>query len=270
LKISIVIPCFNHGIFLNEAISSVKEYNGENFEIIVVDDGSTEKDTIEKISELKQQDIIVIEQQNKGLASARNIGVKNAKGKYILLLDADNKIKAEYIQKSIEILESEKCDIVYGKPIFFGEVSESRIFNTSSFNGTNLLKGNYIDACAIFRKSVWSKVGGFDENMPFQGHEDWEFWINCFLSGFQFSFVNEELYYYRVRSDSMITEIDRVRQESNHNFILVKHKNRILTHLSEAASFKSLYENDQKKPLRSSVKYFIYFLKKYFKFQIKK
>lgn len=259
--LSVVIPCYNHGRFVQEAIDSVLTYQDQPVEIIIVDDGSTDLLTINKIDELKKAGHHIIQHKNSGLAFSRNAGILAARGKYILPLDADNKIKSDYIRKAIELLDQGICDIVYAKPSFFGEDIPERKFLPYEFLGHRLFSSNYIDACAIFRKSVWKEIGGYDEKMPYQGHEDWEFWLKCYVNGFRFVFINEELYEYRIDKGSMITQVSAQKHEANHDYIITKYKIQILNYIEKTHSFQLFYENDQKNYLRTSFKYLVKFLK---------
>jgi len=262
LKLSVVIPCFNDGHFLNEAIESVLSYTEQPIEIIVVNDGSTDEYTLTTLERLKKKSIRVLSHANQGLAYTRNRGISEANGKYILPLDADNKIKADYIKKALLLLDSGSCDIVYAKPFFFGEDIPERKFETHKFDGFGLLRYNYIDACAIYRKSVWEKTGGYDEEMPFQGNEDWDFWLNSFIAGFKFEFIDDELFGYRISAISMIANVSKEKTENNANYILLKHKDYILNQLGEGLCYKAFYENDQRSYLRTILKYATLLFKK--------
>src|SRR5438309_8808465 len=92
-KISVVMPCFNHGEFLPEAAASVARLGREDIEIVVVDDGSTDERTREVMDELAERGTKVIRQENKGLAAARNAGIAASQGEYILPLDADDRLR---------------------------------------------------------------------------------------------------------------------------------------------------------------------------------
>ncbi|MBB6235489.1 glycosyltransferase involved in cell wall biosynthesis [Pedobacter sp. AK013] len=263
--LSVVIPCYNHGEFVQDAIDSVLTYQEKSIEIIIVDDGSTDLATINKIDELKKAGHHVIQHKNSGLAFSRNAGILAARGKYILPLDADNKIKSDYIRKGIKLLDQGICDIVYAKPSFFGEDIPERKFLPYEFLGHRLFANNYIDACAIFRKSVWIDTGGYDEKMPFQGQEDWEFWLNSYTKGFKFKFVDEELFEYRIDKNSMITQIVSKKLEANQNYVLTKYKDEIFNYIEQNYCIQQFYENDQKNYLRSSIKYFAKYFKTIFK-----
>ena len=206
-KVSIIIPCYNHGKFIKEAIHSVETCAEKDlYEIIILNDGSTDEYTIEQLKKLSAEGYHVINQQNMGLGAARNNAIKQAKGKYILPLDSDNKIRPEYIYESIKILDiQEHISVVYSDAISFGESSKKLI--PGEFNLQKLMIENYIDACAVYRKSVWEKIGGYDEHMPVMGMEDWDFWLNISLQGYDFHYVSETLFEYRVAKDSMITSL---------------------------------------------------------------
>lgn len=201
--VSIVIPCYNHGAYIREALESISFSNREALEIIIVNDGSTDAHTISVLKELSGEGFYVIHQVNQGLGKTRNNAIKLASGKYILPLDADNKLLPVYLEKGIEILEANsQISVVYGDPILFGD--KQGLAPVSDYNLQRLMTGNYIDACAIYRKSAWEQVGGYDENMPYMGVEDWEFWLNLSFHGHKFFHLAEPSYYYRVANQSMI------------------------------------------------------------------
>ena len=201
--VSIIIPCYNHGAFIREALESISYPNREEIEIIIVNDGSTDAHTISVLKQLSEEGFYVINQVNQGLGKTRNNGIKQASGKYILPLDADNKILPVYLEKGIEILEANsRISVVYGDPILFGD--KQGLAPVSDYNLQRLMTGNYIDACALYRKSAWKQVGGYDENMPYMGVEDWEFWLNLSFHGHKFYHLAEPSYYYRVANQSMI------------------------------------------------------------------
>ncbi|MCT8140375.1 glycosyltransferase family 2 protein [Anaerobacillus sp. CMMVII] len=124
--VSIVIPCYNYGRYLKDAIDSALKQTYHNIEVIVVNDASTDEFTIEKLREFeKQENITVIHhKQNKGLPAARNTAIKAASGKYILPLDADDTIEPTTVEKAAKILEEQKnVGIVSLGMRFFGDVN---------------------------------------------------------------------------------------------------------------------------------------------------
>ncbi len=211
--ISVVIPCYNQGIFLKEALDSLELCDKKLFEVIIINDGSTDHFTNKYTERLYEQGHHVIFQENSGLGQARNIGIKQAKGKYILPLDADNKIYPGYISKSLEILEkNEHIAVVYGNANFFGE--KGGILKPGPFNLQKLMLGNYIDACAVIRKSVIEEVGLY-ENMKIMGYEDWDLWLRMAFAGHKFYYIDEVMFDYRVLASSMMRNLNRDIEKQN-------------------------------------------------------
>ncbi len=205
IALSVIIPCYNQGEFILDAISSVEECLEDVWELVIVNDGSTEPLTLQTLDYLKKQGYCIIEQTNQGLAAARNQGIAAARGRYILPLDADNKIRPDYITKAIEILDKlPEVGVVYGNAECFGE--QTGVWEVPDFELNRLLCGNYIDACAVFRKAVWQQCGGYDSHIPEQlGFEDWDFWLSAAENGWQFYRIPQVLFDYRVRARSMVS-----------------------------------------------------------------
>lgn len=203
-KVSVVIPCFNHGEFLPEAVASVTGMGRQDIELIVVDDGSTDDRTRTEMEKLCGHGIRVIRQENNGLAAARNAAIAASIGKYLLPLDADNHLRAAYIERGVQILDANpKVGVVYGDAEYFGTRGGRR--RVGPFDASRLLAGNYIDACAVYRRSIWEQNGGYDGTMPAQGFEDWDFWLGALEHGWQFRYIPEVFFEYRQATESMIT-----------------------------------------------------------------
>ena len=197
IALSVVIPCFNDGRYLSEAVASAKLNRRGQHEIIVVNDGSTDPGTLTILQSLRDDGdnggIRVIDQTNHGLGGARNRGIAASRGRYILPLDADNRIRAEYVDYGIEMLDREAAvDVVYGDAEYFGE--RTGRWSVPDFNLRRLLADNYIDACAVFRRSAWERCGGYDEHMPMQGREDWDLWVRIAMTGGRFHHVAQPLF----------------------------------------------------------------------------
>ena len=109
--VSIIIPCYNYGQYVEEAIDSVLNQTIKNIEIIVVDDGSTDPNTIKILKNLKKPKTKIIHQENQTQAIARNNGIKISKGKYICCLDADDKLEPTYLEECIIRMEMENLDV---------------------------------------------------------------------------------------------------------------------------------------------------------------
>jgi glycosyltransferase involved in cell wall biosynthesis len=200
--VSVVIPCFNDGQYLIEAIESVESFPDLRiYEIILVDDGSTNSQTLTVYEQVEKKGHQVLRPGKIGKCQARNLGIRQAKAKYILALDADNKIKWTYLRKAIYAMEKDsRLGVVYGNAEFFGD--KTGYNKTRAFDIRRMFFSNYIDTCAVFRKKVWEDVGGFDEEMPLQHREDWDFWLGAFSKGWQFCYLDEPMFYYRVRENA--------------------------------------------------------------------
>lgn len=173
--ISVIIPCYNQGTFIKETVSSVLAQTYDAVEIVIVNDGSIDNSEVvidEIIKENTQIRYLKIE--NSGVSKARNIGIKNASGKYILPLDADDLINPKYIELAIdEFKKDPELIIVTAKGKFFGK--EEGDWNLEDYTMKKMLHGNVIFCPSIFKKKDWEKIGGFDETMTHL--EDWDFFI---------------------------------------------------------------------------------------------
>jgi len=222
--ISIIIPCYNTGEYLPEALASVYAYKGDYvYEIIIIDDGSTDVKTLKLLDSLSDKHV-VIKQANAGPAAARNAGCKIAKGEFLLFLDSDDKIVPEYINLGINHLQQNNKDgVVYAQPIFFG-VHFRTEFKTYPFDISKLLLDNYICISTILRKTAWESVGGFDESPAMFTLEDWDFWLSIFEKGWNFHFLNKPLFYYRIREGSLMDlHLQNKEYFRRNNYLFNKH-----------------------------------------------
>jgi len=220
-KVSVIIPCFNQGEFLSEAIASVLATKRDDLEIIVVDDGSTDERTRKETDAVAAQGITVIRKQNGGPASARNAAMTVASGEYIFPLDADDHMRPDCLDREVPILDNNpQVGVVYSDGEFFG--IRSGRWNIGSFDANRLLRWNYIPCCALFRRRIWEQIGGYDEADVLRGLEDWDFWLGAMKHGLQFAYVPEVLYEYRVAKESMITRAQAYHDDTE-KFIATKY-----------------------------------------------
>jgi glycosyltransferase involved in cell wall biosynthesis len=191
--VSIIMPCYNHGEFVDEAVESVLAQTYENVEIVIVNDGSTDEFTKKLFADYKKPKTTVINTENHGLPAARNTAIKHAKGELILPLDADDKIAPDFLEKTVPVLlANPKVGVVATHTKVFGfESWEARpVFDFNYF-----LFENQITATSLFRRADWEKVGGYDEKMPVL--EDYCFWLKLLNSGLTVEIVPELLFFYR-------------------------------------------------------------------------
>jgi glycosyltransferase involved in cell wall biosynthesis len=220
-KVAVVIPCFNHGEYLPEAVASVEKLCRRDVEAIVVDDGSTENRTHEEVARLCQRGVRIIRQENRGLAAARNAGIAATNAEYIFPLDADDRMLGGWLERGIQVLDQDaRIGVVYGDAACFG--ARTYVWKTGPFRKEEMLGGNFIHASALYRRVIWEEYGGYDGTMPVQGFEDWDLWIGAFERGWRFHYLAEVLFEYRQHEKSMLTHgltfIEQVRE-----FVVRKH-----------------------------------------------
>jgi glycosyltransferase involved in cell wall biosynthesis len=208
--VSVIIPCFNYGKFLSETIESVLNQTFSDFEIVVVDDGSTDSYTREILSTLNKPKTRLISQKNQGISMARNNGIRNAEGKYICCLDADDLLTPTYLEKCVYLLETRQIDICYSWVQLFG--ADNLLWRTGPFRIDELLKGNTVSTAAVFSRKAWKRAKGYSKKMR-KGYEDWEFWIRMARLGVGGSVILEPLFLYRKHGVSMTSSTDKIHDQ---------------------------------------------------------
>lgn len=180
--VSVVIPCFNYGAYLDQAVDSVRNQTLGRVEIIVVDDGSTDPTTTARLDALARGgQVRVVRQENRGLSAARNSGIAVAGGEYICCLDADDWLEPSYLEQAVALLESERSFGFVGSWVrLFGDAST--VWQTRDFEPEQARTGNFTSVSSVFRRDDWAMLGGFTESMR-HGFEDWEFWIRLATAG---------------------------------------------------------------------------------------
>lgn len=222
-NISIIVPCYNQSEYLAEALQSVLDQSFLDWECIIVNDGSP--DDTEKIAQewlSKDNRFKYISKENGGLCDARNVGISKAGGKYILPLDADDKLGKDYLELAFRELENDTdLQVVYCKAEKFG--IENGSWDLPPYSLKALATDNMIFCSAIFRKNEWERVGGYDLKMEY-GLEDWEFWIALLKSGGKVIKLDYIGFYYRIKSSSMIQQLNKSnKKKKKFEYISVKH-----------------------------------------------
>jgi glycosyltransferase involved in cell wall biosynthesis len=221
-KVSVIIPCYNQGIYIDEAVETVLSQTCQDFEIIIVNDGSTDEFTNDLLGSYRKPKARVIHTTNQGLPSARNNGIKEAAGEYILPLDADDRIGSEYLEEAVKILDQDKeVGIVYCEAELFGEATGK--WDLPPYSLERMLAGNIIFCTSFFRKADWARVGGFDPRMV-KGWEDYELWISLIELGVSVRRIDKVLFYYRLKPGSMVQSLSRQDMERSFEVIFNKHR----------------------------------------------
>ncbi len=197
--VSIIMPSYNQGPYLSEALDSVLSQTYPHWECIIVDDGS--KDNTHEVAKKyceKDARIQYVYQENSGVSSARNNGVAHSKGEFILPLDGDDKIAPEFIELTLqEIVKDRDIRVVYTDVQYFGVRND--VYQLPSFSIEKLMGQNILCVTALFRREDFDKTGGFNNNMR-EGFEDWDFWLSMFQDGKGTAYkISQILFYYRIK-----------------------------------------------------------------------
>lgn len=218
--VSVAIPCFNQGNYLEDSLGSALRQTLQPREVLVIDDGSTEDITAATAAVVLEYwvepdrpgpDVRVIRVSNRGLPSARNVALMHARGDSFLPLDADDWIEPTYLEKTVPLLRG--ADVV-----FTGLQEHGEQRNGTYMPGCELgLDGLTLEAertsnrlfyCALIRTSLLKDAGGYNGRM-IHGYEDWDLWVDLMQRGARFAAVNEPLFNYRTRADSMLADTER-------------------------------------------------------------
>ena len=220
--LSIIVPCYNQAQYLDEALQSVLEQTYQDWECVVVNDGSL--DNTEEIANVwleKDSRFKYLYKENGGLSSARNAGIATAVGAFILPLDADDKIANNYTALAINEFKNDlSLKIVYCISEKFGE--ERGIWPLKPFTIKALALQNMIFCSSVFKKEDWVKVSGYDTNMLY-GYEDWEFWIAILKNGGGVKQLDVIGFYYRMKSNSMVQLLNHEKRKQLYEYVSVKH-----------------------------------------------
>jgi glycosyltransferase involved in cell wall biosynthesis len=250
-QVAIVVPCFDHGEYLLEAIASVERAVSVPYELIIVNDGSRDRHTLEVLACLRRAGYRIIDQDNRGLAEARNRGIREANCGIFLPLDADNRLRPGFVKGALDVLAQDRSVMaVYGDRRECGLRSGRVMVGVPDLN--RLLCGNYIDACAVIRRQAWSACGGYDSEMPVQGMEDWDLWLSMLEHGFTLHRLDMETFDYRVCPESMLSKnAEPEVQAAVERYVLAKHAQFYLQHLRRQVDrldmmAKTLADNEEK------------------------
>ncbi|WP_375491617.1 glycosyltransferase family 2 protein [uncultured Jatrophihabitans sp.] len=232
--VTIVIPAYNYGRFLAEALDSALAQTYPDVEVIVVDDGST--DDTAAVAARYADRISYVYQANAGAASARNTGACQANGEYVIFLDADNMLDEHYIEKTLGVLGQQPPSVgyVYTQLARFG--AEEGISQYPGFLLDYLRVRNYIDACCLLRASV---LADHRYDTRFTALEDWDFYLSLAEDGIVGLLLNEPLLLYRVHADG-VSVTDRITARSGRRLLRrLRRKHWRLYGIAETALFSS-------------------------------
>ena len=238
-KVSVIIPTYNCAKYLPEAIQSVLNQTYQDFEIIVVDDGSTDE-TKQILNPYIEKNLIrYVYQNNQGVGAARNKGIKEANSEYIAFLDSDDLWDPKMLERSLSLMQSYNYDWVacdnYRLEIDEnGVLSNLEIYCNKEIPSNSkdiflsLIKKNFIGGPSkvLARKKCFEIAGYFDETIRVV--EDWELWLRFAKVGLKLGYIKEPLYYYRLRKNGI------PRRNHHHGLIcIMKVLNRYYTYTKQ-------------------------------------
>jgi len=221
--VSVVIPYYNGAEFVNEAVSSALNQSYKNLEVILVDDGSTDKTSQKVFDNLQDSRLKKFRTLNQGLPSARNTAISLSFGKYILPLDCDDVISNTYVENAVHELElNDNVGIVYSHACFIGDVNQ--YWDLPEFEKISFLINNCIFCSALFRREDWKTVGGYKADMIY-GLEDYDFWLSLIELDREVIRLPDIHFFYRKHGISMISNVNQERIHYSYLKIINRHKN---------------------------------------------
>jgi glycosyltransferase involved in cell wall biosynthesis len=211
MSVSVVLPVYNGEKYLSLSIESCLNQTHKNIELIIVNDCSTDS-TLEIANKYAQRDSrikIVNNPENKKLPASLNIGHKHAKGDYISWTSDDNIYEVNAIEELLNGLLENKADIVYTDfyliDNFGNEIKEVKLLGLE-----NMIFGNFIGACFLYKKEVFEKNNGYDETLFLV--EDYDFWLRALINSKYYK-IGQFLYKYRSHDNSLSSQIDKVNDK---------------------------------------------------------
>ena len=232
-RISVIVPCFNLGHFIDEALQSVLAQSFQDFEILILDDGSTDTATVERLAKLVYPKTRVWREPNRGLPAARNFLIARATGEYLCALDPDDRLHPEYFAKALQCFEVDPgLTFVSAWLQEFG--SQDGVWRQNRCDIAALLAEDTVLTAALVRRDVIVELGGYDEDMPSPGDEDWELWVRVVKAGYRGAIIPETLFYYRRRPDSLSRAIGRAPvHDQQVRYLFRKHEDAYRAHLRD-------------------------------------
>ncbi|MBC7772383.1 MAG: glycosyltransferase [Pyrinomonadaceae bacterium] len=205
---TIITPFFNTGEVFHETAACVRDQSLQNFEWLIIDDGSTDPVALAILQQYSGVDPrvrIIHHEQNRGLSAARNTGFASARSECVFMLDSDDLIEPTTLEKCLWYLHTHP-EASFVKGCTVGFAAQEYLWNKGFHDGSAFLKENLVTATAMVRRATWERCGGageggggFDESIR-KGMEDWDFWLRAASNGHWGATIPEYLDWYRRRA----------------------------------------------------------------------
>lgn len=250
--VSVIIPCYNHGKYIKNAVNSILNQTYQDFDIIIVDDGSIDQYTKDVFRKELFPKTKIIRIEHVGVSKARNIGIEISEGKYFLTLDADDTFEPEFISKAVKILDTmEDVGVVTCGVKVFGFINGT-VYPEGGGVKNFLIKNN---ACgnSLFRRVCWDEAGGYNENMK-DGFEDWDFMLSVTEKGWIVHTISEILFNYRTHLMSRDTIATEKRIEL-FNQIVMNHRETYIKYFDDFIINNEIEHDRRLNNLRNSIAY---------------
>lgn len=223
-NVTVVIPCYNDGLYIMEALHSILNQTLKADKIIIIDDGSGQE-TKKILKTIQYTNVEIIYQENQGVCKARNNAIQLAETDYILNLDADDYFEPTFVEKAVEVLNKNDKVAAVGcwVKILKNKVLDQEIKKPLGGSVKDFIIINNGIASSMFRKKNWEMVSGYDIEMR-NGYEDWEFWIAILKHNFEMVILQEPLYTYRQKMQSRNKSALNKYDYDLRKYIFIKHK----------------------------------------------
>ena len=231
-RVTVIIPCHDLGEYLDEAVDSAFAQTEQDFDVIIVDDGSTDETTRQVLADYPRPRTRVFRTENRGLSAARNLATTQTGAEYLCALDADDRLAPACLERSLQVLDTDRSLAFASHWVrTFGD--EEREWRPERCDLAAVLDMNTLNGAAVVRREAVLAVGGWDESFR-DGCEDWDLWLTLLERGYRGTIIPEVLFHYRRRAGSM----SRVMMQGDVHLgvfrqILAKHRESYRRHLPE-------------------------------------
>jgi len=243
-RVSVIMPVYNAGRWLPQSLGSVATQTFRDFELVIVDDGSTEAETRRVLDDAARRPGVSLHRtENRGPSHARNLAIERARGAYILPLDADDWLEPAFLERTVPLLDADpRLGVAYTWVGLTG--SHHGVWRTGEFTLQALLTRCTIHVASLFRRELWAEVGGYDPAFV-ESCEDWDLWLGAVARGWTGRCVPEVLVHYRrtgssrerhARTPGISTRLMRT--------LVAKHRALYEAHLEDAIA--GMYEERSK------------------------